>query len=311
MKTALLFPGQGSQYVGMGRSLWEHSHAVRDLFRTASAVLGFDLCTLCFEGPEERLNSTRYTQPAVFIVSVAAHRAACEASPLSAALVAGHSLGEYAALVAAGSLTFEDGLDLVRERAALMDEAAGRGAGGMVAVIGLPRTEVEQICCNIADTIGILVAANYNAPNQLVISGEERALETASEEARGKGAKTIRLSVSAPFHTPLMTAASERFSRVLDRTPMRCPDPPWVSNVTAQPVHTAEECRRLLAVQVCAPVRWEDSVRSMLSAGIEQFIELGPGKVLKGLCRRIDRTARCDSVDTLEDLEGLRARSAQ
>ena len=304
MKTALLFPGQGSQYVGMGRALWERFPSVRELFDEACSALGFDVRELCFEGPEDLLNSTRYTQPSVYVVSVSAYRVLQETTPLPFARVAGHSLGEYAALVAAGSLTFGEGLRVVRKRAALMDDAAALAGGGMVAVLGLPREDVEQICAEAADG-GVLRPANYNAPNQVVISGEERLLDIAAEKARARGAKTIRLSVSAPFHTPLMASASEKFLNVLESTPFESPDPPWVSNVIASEVYTAEDCRTLLARQVCAPVRWEDSIRTMLAFGVERFIELGPGKVLKGLCRRIARETPCDSVDCPEDLEVL------
>ena len=304
MKTALLFPGQGSQYVGMGRSLWNGFAFVRELFEVACNVLGFDIRSLCFEGPENLLNSTRYTQPSIFVVSVSAHRAFQETSKLPIALVAGHSLGEYAALVAAGSLSFEDGLRVVRERACLMEETTAVARGGMVAVLGLPRQDVDQICADAANG-GVLLPVNYNAPNQVVISGEERLLEKAMETARARGAKTIRLPVSAPFHTPLMAPASDRFSKILENTPFKPPDPPWVSNVIASAVYTADDCRRLLAQQVCAPVRWEDSIRTMLASGIERFIEVGPGKVLKGLCKRIARETPCDSIDCFEDLQTL------
>lgn len=301
MRAALLFPGQGSQYVGMGRALWERSALARDLFARASDLLGYDAGRLCFEGPEERLNTTLYTQPSVYLLDVCVLRVLQQDAHLDVCCVAGHSLGEYAALVAAGSLTFEEGLRLVRERATLMQNAVPPGVGGMAAVIGLVREDVERICAACADH-GVLVPANHNAPNQTVLSGEAGALERASEEARKAGARVVRLAVSAPFHSPLLASAAETFRSLLQEVRIQDPGAAWISNVTGGPVRSAESCRDLLARQICSPVLWEDSVRRMQSLGADVFVELGPGKVLGGLCRRIDRNIvshRAESPDEI------------
>jgi [acyl-carrier-protein] S-malonyltransferase len=305
MKTALLFPGQGSQYVGMGRSLWDRFACVKELFDEASEELDFDVRRLCFDGPEELLQATRYTQPCVFLVSVAAYLALREAWQEKAFRVAGHSLGEYAALVAAGSLTFVEGLRAVRERARLMDEASRAAEGAMSALLGLDRAQVEEICAQVADG-DVLVPANYNGPGQIVVSGGVGAIERAERAARARGAKAVRLPVSAAFHTELMSSAAQAFSGVLEAISFRDPDPVWVSNVTASEVRSGERCRSLLAVQITSPVLWEDSVRFMVESGVDRFVEVGPGRVLKGLCKRICRTIPCDTIDSAEDVEALR-----
>ena len=304
MKTALLFPGQGSQYVGMGKTLWEASPDVRDLFRAGSDLLGFDVEEICFQGPRERLNTTLYTQPILFIINVAVFRTFEEETSIPAAFVAGHSLGEYPALVAAGSLTFEDGLRVVQKRATLMQESVPPGTGGMAAVMGLEPEEVDRICGESADG-EVLVPANYNAPNQIVISGTDEALKRAIVRVRERGGKTVRLPVSAPFHSPLMAQASEGLEEALRGMVFEDPRIPWVSNVTALPVESGVECGRILPLQVCSPVLWEASIRRMQQSGVTRFIELGPGKVLTGLCRRIDSEIRCQPAETLEEVRAL------
>jgi [acyl-carrier-protein] S-malonyltransferase len=305
MKTALLFPGQGSQYVGMGKFLWEAIPEVRRLYQTAADLLGFDAERLCFQGPKERLNTTLYTQPILFTVSVAVLRAFEQEVALPADFVAGHSLGEYAALVAAGCLAFEDGLQLVKQRATFMQESVPDGTGGMVAVMGLGAEQLKGICRDCANG-QVLVLANYNAPNQIVISGEEGPLRRAMAMARENKAKTVRLPVSAPFHSPLMNRASERLERVVDDVDFKDPRLPWISNVTASPTTIAVDCRRLLPLQVRSPVLWEASIRRMQQSGVTRFIELGPQKVLKGLCKRIDPSILCQAAETLEELKALK-----
>jgi len=288
---AYLFPGQGSQYVGMGRDLYDASPTARAVFDQADSVLGIGLSQLCFDGPAERLNDTLNTQPAILATSVAALRVLEERAMDSPAYVAGHSMGEFSALVAAGALSFEDGLRLVRERGRLMKEAGERSPGGMAAVIGLEREPLETICATVRESSGGYVGvANDNCPGQIVISGAFGVLEQAMEMAQERGArKVVRLAVSIAAHSPLMGEAAVEFRRALDATPFHEPAIPLVANATAGPLTDPDDIRDALGRQLTSPVRWAESVRWMIGQGVARFIEVGPKEVLTGLLRRIDR----------------------
>jgi len=286
---ALLFPGQGSQYAGMGKLLSEQYEEARRTFEEADSALGFPLSELCFEGPEEELKKTENTQPALLTVSIAAYRV-LERLGTRSAFVAGHSLGEYSALVAAGSLTFQDAVRLVRKRGQYMQEAVPAGVGAMAALLKLPQGKLEPILEEAAQG-EVVSAANLNSPDQVVIAGHAKAVERAMELARAAGAKrAILLPVSAPFHCSLMQPAQQRLKADLDSTEFRNPQIPLVNNWQARIVTTADEAREGLYEQVPHSVRWTDSVRELGRQGIRRFIEVGPGSVLLGLCRNIDPT---------------------
>jgi [acyl-carrier-protein] S-malonyltransferase len=296
---ALLFPGQGSQFVGMGRELFESSAAARAVFEEADAVLGFALSRLCFEGPEEELQLTANTQPAILTHSIAALAGLRTAAPErldGAAFAAGHSLGEYSACVAAGALTFSDAVRLVRRRGEFMQEAVPPGVGAMAAIIGLPAADVEAACRE-ASGDEIVSAANYNSPEQTVIAGHAGAVERASAACLAKGAKrAIRLPVSAPFHSALMRPARERMRELLDATEIANAVFPVVTNVDAEPARRGDVLRDALVRQIDSPVRWVESVRRLAADGVDQALEIGPGNVLAGLVRRIDKAIRVEPV---------------
>jgi [acyl-carrier-protein] S-malonyltransferase len=291
--TAYLFPGQGSQYVGMGRGLHAASPAARTVFAQADHILGISLSRLCFEGPAEPLNDTLNTQPAILATSIAALRVLEERGMDSPAYVAGHSMGEFSALVAAGALSFEDGLRLVRERGRLMKQAGERSPGGMAAVLGLERESLDRICAAVQEQSGEYIGtANDNCPGQFVISGTTDALERAMDLAKEQGARrVIRLAVSIAAHSPLMAEAAAQFRRLLDATPFRKPAIPLVANATARPLTSPDDICDVLGRQLTSPVRWTESVRWMIGHGVTRFVEVGPKEVLTGLLRRIDRTA--------------------
>ena len=298
-----VFPGQGSQYAGMGREVAARSDAARRAFEAADLALGEPISRLCFEGPEEALRLTANTQPAILAVSIAVLEAAREAGAPEPDVVAGHSLGEYTALVAAGALALEDAMRLVRARGTFMQEAVPVGAGAMAAVLGLDAAEVAAACEEAAegDVVG---PANYNSPGQVVIAGAAAAVSRAGDAARRRGAKrVVPLEVSAPFHSALMEPAAERLRPLLEATEFRDPRVPVVANVTAEPVRTGAEARRLLVRQVASAVRWEQSVERLAADGVARWVEIGPGRVLSGLIRKIVRGADCVSVERPEEIE--------
>lgn len=297
MSLALLFPGQGSQFVGMGRALFDGSPAARAVFEEADAALGFALSRLCFEGPEEELRATANTQPAILTHSIAALEALRSASPEmleGAAFAAGHSLGEYSACVAAGALSFSDAVRLVRRRGTFMQEAAPAGAGAMAAIVGLPAADIESACREAAGD-EVVSAANYNSPEQTVIAGHSGAVLRASAACLARGAKrAIPLAVSAPFHSPLMLPARERMAELLAETEFADAAIPVVTNVDAEPTSRGALLRDALVRQIDSPVRWVESVRRLAAEGVDSGLEIGPGNVLAGLVRRIEKGIRVE-----------------
>jgi [acyl-carrier-protein] S-malonyltransferase len=301
-RLAFCFPGQGSQAVGMGRAFHETSAAARAVFEEASDELGFDVAKLCFEGPESELQLTANTQPAVLTVSVAGARLLA-ARGLTPTVVGGHSLGEYSALVSAGALSFRDAVRVVRRRGEFMQEAVPVGTGAMAAVLGVDLPVVEEICRDAADG-EVLDVANINSPGQIVVAGHRAAVERAVALAAARGGKrSVILPVSAPFHCRLMAPAAERLAEVLGAVPAADPRPPVVRNVDGELTTQADAVRPLLVRQVTAPVRWTDCVRRMASEGCRTFVEVGPGKVLTGLLRRIDGAATGIAVEDAAGLE--------
>lgn len=299
-KTAFLFPGQGAQSVGMGRQLAEQLPAARALYDRASQLLGYDLAEICFEDPEDELDSTVYSQPALFVTSLAALELLRQKSPdvvEQCQAAAGLSLGEYTALVFAGVMDFEAGLKVVQRRGEAMQAAADATPSGMVSILGLDRAKVEQLCEQVRQTGEVLQPANFLCPANIAVSGSKEACERIADAAVAAGAmKVVPLAVAGAFHTPIMGSVVDRLAAVLADVPMSKPRIPVISNVDARSHDDPEEIRQLLVKQVVSPVLWEDSLRHLLGGGFDSFYEVGPGRVLKGLLRRLDRKVTCENV---------------
>ncbi len=300
MKIAFVFPGQGSQYVGMGRELWENFSEVKSVFEEASETLGYDIKELCFSGPREELNKTFRTQPCILTVSIGALRI-LTSKGIIPYVVAGHSLGEYTAIVAAGVLPFQEALKLTEKRGIFMQNAVPEGEGLMAAIIGLSRNKVDDICLSVES--GYVSPANYNSPEQIVIAGEREAVEDAMKLAKITGAKrVIPIAVSAPSHCTLMVEASNRLAELLDTIDFVSTDIPVVNNADAMFLINAEKIKLSLIKQLNSPLLWEDSIRNIVDNGINTFIEVGPGRVLTGLIKKIEPSAKLFSVENMMSL---------
>ena len=302
----LVFPGQGSQSVGMGRALVEAHPSIRSLYEEASSVLGYDIAALCFEGPAERLNLTEYTQPALLVSSIAALHA-FEPLGITPVAVAGHSLGEYSALVAAGGITYREAVAIVQKRGRYMAEAVPPGTGLVAALLGLAADVVKEVCRE-ASVVGVVAAANFNSPGQVIIAGEKAAVERAIELAKAKGCKkAISLPVSVPVHTPLMQKAADRLAGDLAAITWSDLKMPLINNAEARAFTKASDIQVSLVRQLPSSVLWEDSVKAMAAMGVTTFVEVGPGTVLSGLIKRILPDAVTMNVHDPKSLEATRA----
>lgn len=304
-KIAFLFPGQGAQSVGMGQSLAASDRAIADLFTMADQVVGFSLSTLMFQGPESTLTLTENTQPALVVTALAAYHLLTTRTTLRPDYVAGHSLGEYAAIAAAGGFSATEAVRLVHLRGQAMQQAVPVGEGGMAVLLNISAQDVTELCQEAATaTDGICLPANFNTPQQIVISGHKRSVEQAVLLAKGRGAKRcIMLAVSAPFHSPLMQPAATVMADALAKTTIQDLSPPLIANVTAQEVTLGATVRQLLVQQVTGTVQWEASMRRLLALGVDTFVELGSGKVLTGMVKRIDESVQAFAVNGPEDIE--------
>ncbi|WP_258296311.1 ACP S-malonyltransferase [Paenibacillus peoriae] len=312
-KTAFIFPGQGSQAVGMAKDAYEAVPAATEVFRQADERLGFALSTLIFEGPDTALKQTSNTQPALLTASIALYEAFKEKMGIHPDYVAGHSLGEYSALVASGVLAFEDAVEIVRTRGEFMEQAIPDGQGGMAAVLGADREALSALCRDITESGQLVELANINCPGQIVVSGTKEGVAAVAERVKEAGGKrAITLEVSGPFHSSLMKEAATKLSGKLGAVTFSRALVPVVANVTAKPVREGSEIRQLLVDQVYSPVLWEDSVTWLLEQGVDTFVEFGPGSVLTGLVKKIDKTVKLYNISSLESFasvtEALEAR---
>lgn len=308
-KIAFVFPGQGAQYVGMGKEIAENFPQSRSIFEKADTRLGYSLSDLCFNGPEDKLKLTVHTQPALLTTSIACYQLIKEEG-IKPDYVAGHSLGEYSALVAAEALDFTDAVWLVEQRGKFMQQAVPPGEGTMAAILGLDIEKIEELCKSCSDE-GVVEPANFNCPGQIVIAGQTPAVEKAVSIAKDFGAKrAMLLPVSGPFHSSLLKSASMKLAKALETIEIRNPIVPLIANITAKPVTTRDEIREGLVNQVSGSVKWEQSVREMIALGVTTFVEIGAGKVLSGLIKKIDRQVKTfnieDSLSFQETVEGLK-----
>lgn len=302
-KIAFVFPGQGSQHVGMGLDFYEKLDSVKKLYNEASETLGYDVADLSFNGPIEELNMTYRAQPCILVASIAAYTA-LTSKKIKPSIIAGHSLGEYSALVAGGGISFKDAVRLTEIRGKIMQDEVPQGKGMMAAILGIERKIIDDICAEISNSNnGYVSVANYNCPGQMVISGEKAAVEYAMERAKQAGArKTVPLALSVPPHCKLMDNAAKRFEDVLKEFKIKNTKISLVSNANAKVVSKAKDIRKLLVLQLNNPVLWEDCVRTIVKSKVKDFVEVGPGKVLTGLVKRIDPTSNTYNIDNMESL---------
>ena len=300
--TAFIFPGQGSQYVEMGKEFHDQFRAAREVFEEADDTLRFSISKLCFQGPEEELKLTENTQPAILTTSIATFKVLQTEKGINPQFAAGHSLGEYSALVASGALSFAEAVQTVRLRGKFMQEAVPVGEGAMAAILGMEREDVERLCEEVAAG-EILSPANFNCPGQIVIAGHSNAVQRAIERVKQEGKRATLLPVSAPFHSPLMKPAGARLERALEEITVRDLNVPVVTNVEAEINTSKDRVKPLLVAQVSSPVRWEESMRRMIKEGIEQVLEIGPGKVLSGLMKRIDPKIEIKNIEDIQTLK--------